>query len=139
MAKMTEKHNRARRADNRDMEVGQRVRSKRLECHLSQTELANGIGVTFQQVQRYETGTNRIAAGRLERISERLGVPIWFFFDNMNGASVGARRDPKKGEDSVFKLMQAPDVIRIVKAFHRIQSSKVRAMLVGMAEEMAAV
>ena len=139
MPKMTEKHKRARRADNRDMEVGRRVRSRRLECHLSQTELANGIGVTFQQVQRYETGTNRIAAGRLERISERLGVPISFFFDNMNGASVGAPRDPKKGKDSVFELMQTSGAIRIVKAFHKIQSSKTRAMLVGMAEEMAAV
>ena len=138
MAKMTEKHKRARRADNRDMEVGRRVRSRRLECHVSQTELAGGIGVTFQQVQKYEKGTNRIGAGRLERISETLGVPISLFFDNMNGASVGAPRDPKKGKDSVFELMQTPDAIRIVKAFHRIQSSKARAMLIGMAEEMAA-
>ena len=138
MAKMTQRLKRARRADNRDIEVGRRVRSRRLECHLSQTELANGIGVTFQQVQRYEMGTNRIAAGRLERISERLGVPISFFFDNMNGASVGAPRDPKKGKDSVFELMQTSGAVRIVKAFHRIQSSKARAMLIGMAEEMAA-
>ena len=138
MAKMTERLKRARRADNRDMEVGRRVRSKRLECRLSQTELADGIGVTFQQVQKYEKGTNRIGAGRLERISETLGVPISLFFDNMNGASVGAPRDPKKGKDSVFKLMQTPGAIRIVKAFHRIQSSKARATLVGMAEEMAA-
>jgi len=138
MAKMTEKHKRARRADTRDMEVGRRVRSRRLECLLSQTELADGIGVTFQQVQKYEKGTNRIGAGRLERISETLGVPISLFFDNMNGASVGAPRDPKKRKDSVFKLMQTPGAIRIVKAFHRIQSSKARATLVGMAEEMAA-
>src|SRR6476620_6736664 len=115
-AKVLDKHKRARRADNRDMEVGRRVRSRRLECRLSQTELAGGIGVTFQQVQKYEKGTNRIGAGRLERISEKLGVPISFFFDNMNGASVGAPRDPKKGKDSVFKLMQTPGAIRIVKA-----------------------
>ena len=138
MAKMTEKHKRARRADNRDMEVGRRVRSRRLECRLSQTELADGIGVTFQQVQKYEKGTNRIGAGRLERISEKLGVPISFFFDNVEGASAGAPRDPKKGKDSVFELIQTSDAVRIVKAFHRIKSAKVRAMLVGMAEEMAA-
>ena len=138
MAKTTEKHKRARRADNRDREVGRRVRSRRLECHVSQTELAGGIGVTFQQVQKYENGTNRIGAGRLERISEKLGVPVSFFFDNMNGASVGAPRDPKKGKDSVFELMQTSGAVRIVKAFHRIQSSKARAMLIGMAEEMAA-
>ena len=63
-------------------------------------------------------------------------MPILFFFDNMDGRS--APRDPKKGKDSVFELMQTSGAIRIVKAFHRIQSRKVRAMLVGMAEEMAA-
>ena len=138
MAKMTEKHKRARRADSRDAEVGRRVRSRRLECRLTQTELADGIGVTFQQVQKYEKGKNRIGAGRLERISEKLGVPISFFFDNMNGKSADAPRNPKKGKDSVFELMQTSGAIRIVKAFHRIKSAKVRAMLVGMAEEMAA-
>ena len=85
MPKMTEKHKRARRADSRDEEVGRRVHSRRLERRLSQTELADAIGVTFQQVQKYEKGRNRIGAGRLERISEKLGVPISFFFDNMEG------------------------------------------------------
>jgi transcriptional regulator with XRE-family HTH domain len=61
-AKMIDKHVRARRADNRDAEVGRRVRSRRLECRLSQTELAERIGVTFQQVQKYEKGVNRIGA-----------------------------------------------------------------------------
>ena len=138
MPKMTEKHKRARRADSRDEEVGRRVRSRRLERRLSQTELADAIGVTFQQVQKYEKGRNRIGAGRLERISEKLGVPISFFFDNMEGASAGAPRDPKKGKDSVFELMRTSDAVRMVKAFHRIKSAKARAMLVGMAEEMAA-
>ena len=138
MRKVAEKHKDARRADSRDAEVGRRVRSRRLECNLSQTELADAIGVTFQQVQKYEKGTNRIGAGRLERISEKLGVPISFFFDTMDGTSAGAPREPKKGKDSVFELMQTSDVVRIVKAFHAIQSRKARAMLVGMAEEMAA-
>src|ERR1041384_7392178 len=60
----------ARRADSRDAEVGRRVRSRRLECRLSQTELAGKIGVTFQQVQKYENGVNRIGASRLERIAD---------------------------------------------------------------------
>lgn len=61
-AKVSDKHVRARRADNRDAEVGRRVRSRRLECRLSQTELADRIGVTFQQVQKYEKGVNRTGA-----------------------------------------------------------------------------
>src|SRR5205085_8472683 len=86
----TTKHVATRRADSRDQEVGRRVRSRRLECRLSQTELADKIGVTFQQVQKYEKGVNRIGAGRLQRISEALEVPITFFFDaTPHGASRG--------------------------------------------------
>src|SRR5207248_4793441 len=86
-SKLSDKHIVARRADGRDAEVGQRVRSRRLECRLSQTELADKIGVTFQQVQKYEKGTNRIGASRLQRISEALDVPITFFFDATPHAS----------------------------------------------------
>ena len=70
-AKINDKHVRARRADNRDAEVGRRVRSRRLECRLSQTELADRIGVTFQQVQKYEKGVNRIGAGRCNASPKR--------------------------------------------------------------------
>src|SRR3954469_12919070 len=90
-AKTLDKHVRARRADLRDAEVGRRVRSRRLECRLSQTQLAEKIGVTFQQVQKYEKGVNRIGAGRLQRIGEALDVPITFFFGT--GEAGGSRRD----------------------------------------------
>ena len=92
----------ARRADSRDAEVGRRVRSRRLECRLSQTELASRVGVTFQQLQKYETGVNRIGAGRLQRISEALEVPITFFFDSTPHAG----RLPSNAQDSVFQFMQ---------------------------------
>ena len=133
-AKIIDKHVRARRADNRDAEVGRRVRSRRLECRLSQTELADRIGVTFQQVQKYEKGVNRIGAGRLQRISEALEVPISFFF----GASAGggdARSN--SGAESIFGFMQTSGSVRIVKAFHKIKSRKARQLLVEMAEELA--
>src|SRR3954463_9589733 len=124
----------ARRADSRDVDVGKRVRSRRLECGLSQTELANKIGVTFQQVQKYEKGVNRIGASRLQRISEALEVPITFFFDaSPHAAARGASSSP----DSVFGFMQTSGSVRIVKAFHKIKSPQARQLLVGMAEEMA--
>jgi transcriptional regulator with XRE-family HTH domain len=133
-AKMIDKHVRARRADNRDAEVGRRVRSRRLECRLSQTELAEKIGVTFQQVQKYEKGVNRIGAGRLQRISEALDVPISFFF----GGPVGtAKTEAGGGAESVFGFMQTSGSVRIVKAFHKIKSRKARQLLVEMAEEFA--
>lgn len=133
---MIDKHVRARRADSRDAEVGRRVRSRRLECRLSQTELADRIGVTFQQVQKYEKGVNRIGAGRLQRISEALEVPISFFFGGGTGTS---SRDQGGASESVFGFMQTSGSVRIVKAFHKIKSRKARQLLVEMAEELADV
>ena len=132
-AKNIDKHVRARRADNRDAEVGRRVRSRRLECRLSQTELADRIGVTFQQVQKYEKGVNRIGAGRLQRISEALEVPISFFF----GGGTSSTQREAAGAESVFGFMQTSGSVRIVKAFHKIKSRKARQLLVEMAEEFA--
>jgi transcriptional regulator with XRE-family HTH domain len=134
-AKVIDKHVRARRADSRDAEVGRRVRSRRLECRLSQTELADRIGVTFQQVQKYEKGVNRIGAGRLQRISEALEVPISFFFGG--GATGGPAREANGGAESIFGFMQTSGSVRIVKAFHKIKSRKARQLLVEMAEELA--
>jgi transcriptional regulator with XRE-family HTH domain len=138
-AKTLDKHVRARRADLRDAEVGRRVRSRRLECRLSQTELADRIGVTFQQVQKYEKGVNRIGAGRLQRISEALEVPISFFFGT--GAGGGSTREAAvgNGAESVFGFLQTSGSVRIVKAFHKIKSRKARQLLVEMAEELADV
>lgn len=131
--KMIDKHLRARRATEGDAEVGRRVRSRRLECRLSQTELADRIGVTFQQVQKYEKGVNRIGAGRLERISDALKVPVSFFFGD---GTTGKVSDVQPGE-SVFGLLQTNGSVRIVKAFAHIKSRKARQLLVAMAEEMA--
>src|SRR5947207_5598420 len=69
-----------RSGDPRDVEIGKRIRALRLERGLSQTELGALLDVTFQQVQKYEKGANRVAAGRLQRISEALEVPITFFY-----------------------------------------------------------
>src|SRR6476620_3880040 len=132
-AKVVDKHVRARRADGRDAEVGRRVRSRRLECRLSQTDLDSLIGVTFQQVQKYEKGVNRIGAGRLHRISEALEVPITFFFDSTPHA---AERGASSSE-SAFGFMQTSGSVRIVKAFHKIKSRKARQLLVDMVEEFA--
>src|SRR3954447_2790999 len=114
-SKINGKHGPTRRADTRDAEVGRRVRARRLECRLSQTELADRVGVTFQQVQKYEKGVNRIGAGRLQRITEALDVPITFFFDvTPHAPARGAENSP----ETVFEFMQTSGSVRIVKAFH---------------------
>ena len=131
-AKVLDKHVRARRADARDAEVGRRVRSRRLECRLSQTELADRIGVTFQQVQKYEKGVNRIGAGRLQRISEVLNVPVTFFYSGLEGS-----RDEQRSSDIDFRFLQTDGALRLVRAYARIKQPKVRLQLLRLAETVA--
>src|SRR3954449_9881686 len=84
---------RKRRAGGEDVEIGRKIRALRLERGLSQSGLAEGIGLTFQQVQKYEKGTNRVSAGRLQRIAEILNTPVMFFY---GGMGTGAKkRDPR--------------------------------------------
>src|SRR5260370_31061794 len=73
-------HKRTKAPDACDADVGRRIRAQRLLCHMSQTELGNRVGITFQQIQKYEKGVNRVGAGRLARIADVLSVPVSFFF-----------------------------------------------------------
>src|SRR5258705_2602931 len=75
--------NRKRRACVEDIEIGRKIRALRLELGLSQSGLADGIDLTFQQVQKYERGTNRVSAGRLQRIADMLNTPVMFFYSGM--------------------------------------------------------
>jgi transcriptional regulator with XRE-family HTH domain len=129
------KHVRARRADHRDAEVGRRVRARRLECRLSQTELADRIGVTFQQVQKYEKGVNRVGAGRLQRISEALEVPVTFFFAQPNGTSAKSKTGSEFSE-SQLHLVSTGGAARLLTAYNKIKSRKRRQVLVELSEEL---
>ena len=80
---MTHPTRRKRRAGAEDMEIGRKIRALRLQRGLSQSGLADGIGLTFQQVQKYEKGTNRVSAGRLHKIADILDVPMTFFYSGM--------------------------------------------------------
>src|SRR5437660_12296923 len=84
---------RKRRAGVEDVEIGRKIRALRLERGLSQSGLADGIGLTFQQVQKYEKGTNRVSAGRLQRIADILETPVMFFYAGMDAR--GKKRDPR--------------------------------------------
>jgi transcriptional regulator with XRE-family HTH domain len=121
-----------RRSDHRDTEVGRRVRTQRLTKGMSQTELGTKIGVTFQQVQKYENGVNRIGAGRLSRIAEVLEVPVTYFFPD-EAASSG----PTHHEDSPFALLSTAGAIQLVRAYARIRDGRARHSLVEIAEHMA--
>src|SRR5712691_9125584 len=105
-----------RSRDPRDVEIAKRVRTLRLQRGISQTELGGTLDVTFQQVQKYETGTNRISAGRLQQIAEVLDVPVTYFYAHADGNGGG----PAPGAppvDTDFDLLQSAHAIRLVRAY----------------------
>jgi len=120
-----------------DVYVGSRIRMQRMLVGLSQEKLGDALGLTFQQVQKYEKGTNRVGASRLHQISTVLGVKPAFFFDEVTNAS-GARRsgslDPTPNYVSDF--FATAEGLALVKAFIRISSPKVRRAIVGLVEQI---
>ena len=99
----------------KDIEIGRLIRARRLLCRLSQTELANTLGVTFQQVQKYEKGVNRVGAGRLAKIADTLEVPVSFFFEGMAGLKgVAANINESLG------LIRTAGALRLVRAFENM-------------------
>jgi len=104
--------------DHIDVEVGQRIRIQRNALGLSQTELADHLGVTFQQVQKYEKGVNRVGAGRLTKIAKVLRLPV----TNLLGVhdSFGAEGKGQKDVSSPLKLLTVPGAVRL---FARLRSA----------------
>jgi len=124
-----------RSRDPRDLEVAKRVRALRLQRGISQTELGGILDVTFQQVQKYETGTNRISAGRLQQIAEVLDVPVTYFYANDTNGSPSSEAKPAiNGE---FDLLQSAHAIRLVRAYSRIGDRGIRLKLLKLAETIA--
>jgi transcriptional regulator with XRE-family HTH domain len=102
---------------------------------MSQTDLANGIGVTFQQVQKYEKGTNRMGASRLQQIADSLQVPITFFFE---GAPDQFKLDGKAQSPAfVTEFLATSDGLALTRAFTRLSNSKFRRSIVALVEGIA--
>ena len=114
-----------------DLVVGQNIRIGRLQKDLSQTDLGKRIGVTFQQVQKYEKGANRVGASRLQQIADVLGVPIVTLFD---GASA-AIQNPTA--DSARSLLAKPHSLRLLQSFDKIKSDGTRLALLNMVEGLS--
>lgn len=122
----------AKRADPTDKFVGQNIRLFRKAKGLSQTQLGDAIGVTFQQVQKYENGFNRVGSGRLARISTALEVPVQSFF-----AGIMPRQDKPGPAETVGDMLGEPYALDMLKALSHIQNPKVRRALVALAETLA--
>jgi transcriptional regulator with XRE-family HTH domain len=129
----------AKKAPNpTDKHVGSRVRMRRMMLSMSQQKLADGLGLTFQQVQKYERGANRIGASRLQQISHLLQVPIAFFFEGAPNASA-----PLGSNGSALSMAQIDefvsdlDGLRLIRAFMRIDNAAVRRRIVMLVQEIA--
>jgi transcriptional regulator with XRE-family HTH domain len=129
---------RKKRSNPTDAHVGNRVRMRRLMLDMSQKKLGDALGLTFQQVQKYEKGTNRIAASRLQQISHILQVPISFFFE-------GAPRLPEAGIKNgaapspsyVSDFLATTDGLALTKAFMLIKEPAVRRHIVKLVQQIA--
>lgn len=135
MAKDTE----GRRASPVDQHVGARVRMRRKLLGMAQDQLAEALGLTFQQVQKYERGENRVSASKLHQIAGLLQVDIGYFFaglpdplETRGPDDVGAQADR-----TVHAFLQTPEGLQLAALFPRIGPSRVRRQLVDLVREMA--
>jgi transcriptional regulator with XRE-family HTH domain len=120
-----------------DKHVGARVRMRRMMMKMSQTALGDALGVTFQQVQKYEKGTNRIGAGRLQQIAGLLQVPIEFFFEGAPSLPQSSSRSREATPDYVSEFLSTRDGLALTKAFVHIKRPAIRHRLVQLAQELA--
>jgi transcriptional regulator with XRE-family HTH domain len=121
-----------------DKHVGSRVRMRRMMIGMSQEKLGEKLGITFQQIQKYEKGTNRIGASRLQQIATVMSVPVSFFFE---GAPVpegmGGVTEPASPA-YVSDFLATSDGLALTKAFMKVKDAKVRRRIVDLVEAMAA-
>ena len=111
---------------------------RHLMLTISQTRLANALGVTFQQVQKYEEGVKRISASRLQQMSQILQVPIPFFFEGLPTVTKGSKKAPDAPFPTYISLfLTTSDGLSLTKAFMRIKETALRRAIVHLVEEMA--
>jgi len=114
-----------------DVQVGANIRIFRLAKGLSQTALADATGVTFQQVQKYESGTNRVSSSRLVKISKVLEVPVAQFFDQDGG------KEETIASETAASLLSQPLAVRLLRAFARVPNKRTRLSVVNFVEALA--
>jgi transcriptional regulator with XRE-family HTH domain len=116
-----------------DVHVGERIRMARTERKISRIALGEALGLTLQQIQKYEKGTNRIGASRLQRICAVLEIPVSFLFEGTLGSSPGESCMPQ----DIIDFMESEEGVRFVAAFERITDRKMRRGIVRLANRIA--
>ena len=122
-----------------DVHIGRRVRERRTLLGISQTELAEALGLTFQQVQKYERGANRISAGRLHFISDILGVPINYFFDEILPSFNKAQQNIGLAASSAehrHDPMLNRETLDLVRAYYKINDPLIRRRIFELTKQL---
>jgi transcriptional regulator with XRE-family HTH domain len=130
----------SRRPNPIDVHVGSRVRFRRMLLGMSQEKLAEKLGLTFQQIQKYEKGINRIGASRLFDLAQVLGVSVQFFYEEAPGGEAQNLEqivDDKPGETSIVEFLRSRDGLELNKAFVRISDAKARRAIVELVRSLA--
>ncbi len=122
-----------RKPNTADVNVGRRIRQRRRQLKLSQTRLGDSIGVSFQQIQKYEKGTNRISASALDRLAKVLGVEPGYFYSGWEHPVAGLSE-----KEQAQLLGDRADIVRLTTAFERIDDEATRRNLIELAEQLAA-
>ncbi len=121
-----------------DIHVGSRVKLRRTMQGMSQEKLGDALGITFQQIQKYEKGTNRIGASRMQQIAAALKVPVAFFFDDAPKGSTPTGETTEVGSTSyVVDFLSSTEGIQLNRAFVRISNPAIRRKIVDMVKTLA--
>ena len=122
-----------------DKHVGSRVRMRRVLIGMSQEKLGEALGLTFQQVQKYEKGTNRIGASRLQQISTILDVPVSFFFEGAPGIDPATQGGMSEGSSSAYVVdfLSTTEGLQLNKAFVQIKDPRIRRKIVELVGSLA--
>jgi transcriptional regulator with XRE-family HTH domain len=127
----------SRRANPVDVHVGSRVRLRRMLLGMSQEKLGEHLGLTFQQIQKYEKGINRIGASRLFELSKVLAVPVQFFYEELPVSGGRARGFAEQPESYAVEFLASREGLELNKAFARITDPRVRRSIVELVRSFA--
>jgi transcriptional regulator with XRE-family HTH domain len=131
-------NHRSRGATPVDVHIGQKVRTRRNLLGLSQTELADAAGITFQQIQKYEKGVNRVGASRLQQFSEALGVPPSYFFEGVPtvGKKTPARQEGELSEGTIVSFLGTREGAALVRVFMAVKQKPIRQNVIAFIETL---
>lgn len=123
----------SRRLDPLDVLVGKRIRTQRLARKMSQSELGKHLGITFQQIQKYESGVNRVGAGRLQSIAKMFELPVSVFF----GEDSATQDASVETNETVLNFLNTARAMKLVKDFSRVKDPAMQQAIVALVEKIA--